>query len=101
MAAQPVGYDFLATTLATGAFTVDHPARVGPVTRITQQSDSLLVPAAVAPGTNDPLAHLLFALKHESMNLQASVIALKKIAPADLAAAFTRMPSSRYVRLAC
>ena len=75
MATQAIGYEFLAEILQTGAFQVQRPAKVGPVTRITEQSGALLVPASVAPRA-DPLQHLLFAFKHEGMNLRASILAL-------------------------
>lgn len=100
MVTQAIGYEFLAEVLQTGAFPVERPARIGPVTRITRQDSALLVPAAVAPG-HDPLQHLLFALKHEGMNLQASISALKSIPESAVAAVFQSAPSSRYARLAC
>ena len=97
---RAIGYEFLAEVLQTGAFPIQRPARVGPVTRITEQGNALLVSAAVAPGP-DPLQHLLFALKHEGINLQASILALKKIPDQAVAEAFLSATSSRYARLAC
>lgn len=96
-----VGYDFLATALKSGAFPIERPAQTGPVTRVTERTDALLVPPAVAPEGNDPLTHLLFAFKHEGMNLQAAILALKNISAESVAQAFQRSPSSGYARIAC
>ncbi|MFG6416966.1 Fic family protein [Roseateles sp. DC23W] len=68
---------------------------------MTERADVLLVPPAVAPDGDDPLTHLLFALKHEGMNLQAAILALKKIPAQSVAQAFQRSPSSGYARIAC
>lgn len=64
-------------------------------------ADMLAVPASVAPRSEDPLEHLLFALKHEGMQLQATVLVLKKIDPNLLGQAFQRSPSSAYLRQIC
>jgi hypothetical protein len=68
---------------------------------VTEQANALLVPVGVAPDSEDPLQHLFFALKHEGMNLQASILALKKISGQSVAEAFQRAPSSSYARVAC
>ncbi|MDG0834869.1 cell filamentation protein Fic [Pelomonas saccharophila] len=47
------------------------------------------------------MTHLQFALKHEGTNLQAAILALKKIPAQSLAQAFQRSPSSGYARIAC
>lgn len=99
--ARSIGYDFLASALGSGAFPIERPAQTGPVTRVTERADVLLVPSAVAPSTDDPLTHLLFALKHEGTNLQAAILALKKMPARSLAQAFLRSPSSGYARIAC
>ena len=101
MAKREIGYEFLASSLKTGAFAVARPAKTGPVTRVTPQANFLLVPAGVAPESDAPLQHLFFALKHEGMNLQAAILALKKIPAESVAATFERAPSSRYARIAC
>lgn len=101
MATRSIGYDFLASTLNSGAFPIDRPAKIGPVTRVTEQADCLLVPAGVAPASDDPLQHLLFALKHEGLNLQAAILSLKKIPGQSVAQAFQRSTSSAYARVAC
>jgi hypothetical protein len=55
----------------------------------------------VAPASDAPLDHLLFALKHEGLQLQAAVLALKKIDRNDLGQAFAKSPSSAYLRQIC
>ncbi|MDX5936485.1 hypothetical protein SIL73_17670 [Acidithiobacillus thiooxidans] len=65
-----VGYEFLRERWHLPVFPIVRPAQVMPVTRVTAQADKLLVPSGVAPSTNNPLDHVLFALKHEGTNLQ-------------------------------
>jgi hypothetical protein len=101
MLARSLGYDFLATALDTRAFPIERPAQVGPVTRVTDRNDVLLVPQWVAPDTDEPMQHLLFALKHEGLNMQAAMLALKRMPAQAIGEAFMRAPSSRYCRMAC
>ncbi len=98
MRPQPVGYEFLRTHLATGAFEPNRVAVVAPVTKVVASGDRLQVPAQVAPSTDDPLAHLLFALKHEGLDLQAAILALKHIPASPVATAFAHSPGSAYLR---
>lgn len=58
-------------------------------------------PGAIAPADGDLVAHLLFALKHEGVNLQVLAGASKHIAGADLAAALAATPNGQYVRMLC
>lgn len=62
--------------------------------------DYLQVPAHVAPQGDDSLEHLLFALKHEGLEMQAAILALKKIDGAQVVDAFSKSPSSHYIRQA-
>lgn len=93
-----VGYEFLKEQLCTSAFSLARSARVAPVTKITPMQDVLAIPASVAPASDAALDHLQFALKHEGMYLQASMLALKKIEGQQVAEAFTKSPSSAYLR---
>ncbi len=99
MANGPIGYDFLADALGTGAFAQKRPAMVKPVTKVTDMHGLLAVPAAVAPKSNDPIEHLQFALKHEGLNLQAAILALKRIDAQCVAREFLKSPSSGYARV--
>lgn len=57
-----IGYEFLRQSLDLAALSPKRPAAIKPVTRVVHSDDSIAVPPAVAPGTGDPLAHLLFRL---------------------------------------
>lgn len=96
--AKLIGYEFLREHLNTGAFPLARPAAIFPVTKMTPMGDYLQVPAHVAPAGDDPLDHLLFALKHEGLEMQSAILALKQIDAADVAEAFTKSPSSYYLR---
>jgi hypothetical protein len=60
-----VGYAFLCQSLRLSAFGPERPALVKPVTRVEPTDTFLAIPRHVVPGTDDPLEHMLFALKHE------------------------------------
>ena len=96
-----VGYEFLRQTLSLSGFEVSRPAAIRPVTRVMQTEGLLAVPAHVAPDGDDALDHLLFALKHEGVNLQLLVQAIKTIQPARLLAEIERTPNGQYIRIAC
>ena len=71
-----VGYEFLRRTLGLTGFEVPRPAAIRPVTRVMPTDGLLAVPAPVAPAGDDSLDHLLFALKHEGVNLQLLIQAI-------------------------
>jgi len=96
-----LGYEFLRRSLALSAFPVAKPALLKPVTRVEQTDSFLAIPKHVAPLTGDPVAHLLFALKHEGTNLQILAEAMPRIDPAALVAELRRTPTGSYVRVAC
>lgn len=96
-----LGYEFLRTSLGLSAMAPARPALLKPVTRIERSASFLSVPGHVAPATDDPLAHVLFALKHEGTNLQILAEALPKIDPAALLAELRKAPNGGYIRLAC
>lgn len=99
---RTVGYAHLRHALNTGAFEPSCPARVYPVQKMLRLADCLQVPEHVAPKPDaPPLEHLLFALKHETLDLQAAILALKKIEPAPLVQQFTQASGSRYLQQAC
>ena len=55
----------------------------------------LAVPKHVSPATDEPLAHVLFALKHEGTNLQILAEALPRISASTLLVP-TSEPSATY-----
>ncbi|GGY09690.1 cell division protein Fic [Litchfieldella qijiaojingensis] len=93
----PVGYEYLRQTLNLSAFQPELPAQVRPVTRITRLSDCLAVPPHRAP-RDEALAHLLFALKHEGVNLAILAEALPKLDPDGLLEALREAPNGVYLR---
>jgi hypothetical protein len=83
------------------AFPPERPALIKPVTRIEPTDTFLAIPRHVAPDTDDPVEHVLFALKHEGTDLQTLAEALPKIDAASLLAALRRLPTGAYIRTAC
>ncbi|MCF7994750.1 MAG: hypothetical protein K9L88_07910 [Chromatiaceae bacterium] len=94
-----LGYQSFCERFQLTAFPLSRPARVAPVSRVTQTADALLVPAQVAPRHDEPLEQLLFALKHEGVNLQVLAQALKRLPGSDIQRRVQATPSSRYVRV--
>jgi len=74
---------------------------VRPVTRITSENTSLAIPRHVAPQTEDPLEHLLFAIKHEGTDLAILTQTLEKLNPGTLLTALRGAPNGGYIRMAC
>ena len=95
-----VGYEFLRSSLGLSAFACALPARVSSVAKITIQEDRLAVPLSVAPQTNLPLAHVLFAIKHEGVNLQILAQSLQRVTSDEMVAAVLESPGGKYVRIA-
>lgn len=100
MLGRLVGYEFLRSHLALSAFPCERPVRIASVTKILQRPDGLDVPAAVAPDSQAPLAHILFALKHEGINLQILAQALPQVLATQIIEAFCSRPASKYIRIA-
>ncbi|MHB1659692.1 MAG: Fic family protein [Acidithiobacillus sp.] len=96
---ESVGYEFLRDRWQLPVFPMIRPTMVAPVTRVTAQADRLLVPSGVAPGTDSPLDHVLFALKHEGTNLQVLSEIMPHIAAEDIGQAVWAKPNSGYVRI--
>ena len=95
--ATTAGYEFLRDTLRLSVFPPARPARVKAVTRVVADAHGL----AVAPTTDDPLDHLLFALKHEGTNLPILAEALPRLDQKTLWTTLRRSPTGAYIRIAC
>lgn len=95
-----VGYEFLRELLKLSAFPCARPARIASVTKVIQSPDYLEVPASVAPASQIPLDHVLFALKHEGINLQVLAQSLPQIPADQIIETFRRSPASKYIRIA-
>lgn len=96
-----IGRAWLREALSLRIPPVRTPASVQPVTRVGPGGgDSLAVPASVAPGSDDPLDHVLFALKHEGTDLQVLSAAIRHIPAARMESEVRRRPTGSYVRKA-
>lgn len=95
-----VGYDFLRLHHGLSAFPIKSPATIAPVQRILETQGCLQIPGHVAPKTDNPLDHILFALKHEGINLQVLAEAMQWVSADDLIDRFRNAPSSLLIRKA-
>lgn len=88
---QAAGYALLHERLALSAVPLRLPAIVQPVTRLERIGQTLAVPPAIAPAPEDLLGNVLFALKHEGINLSILAQTLPRI-PAILDAQGNEIP---------
>ncbi|QOD01641.1 Fic family protein (plasmid) [Pseudomonas fulva] len=95
------GYAWLQESLRLSAFPLRRPAKVQPVTRIQAIGETLAVPPHVVPAPDDLLGHVLFALKHEGVNLAILAQALPQIPAESLEAELEGAPNGIYIRKAC
>lgn len=98
---QLLGYAYLVEDLSLQVFPIARPAIIRPVTRVEAMGDCLAVPQKLAPRLGDHLAHVLFALKHEGVNLAVLSQALPKLDATNLLSALATAPSGAYIRKAC
>jgi hypothetical protein len=96
-----VGYAHLHEALNIRALVPKRTAIVKPVTRITLIGDCLAVPQTVAPAQGSTLEHILFALKHEGINLGILAQALETVAAEQLLAELAKSPNGVFIRKAC
>lgn len=96
-----VGYQFLRESLGLNTLAPERPAIVKPVTRVEPTDGFLAIPRNVAPESGDPIEHILFALKHEGVDLQILAEALPKVEPSVLLSEARRLPSGTYIRMTC
>ncbi len=99
--APKVGYSYLCDALNLSAFEPRRPAILASVKRILFCDSEILVPLNMAPKTNSPLEHVLFAMKHEGINLQVLAEVLPKILPQEMMQAIAASPQSAFVRKVC
>jgi len=95
---ENVGYAHLHEHLALGVLPPRCPGRVRPVTRLMRLEDELAVPPERAPADDDLLSHLLFALKHEGVDLAILAETLPHLPVESLAAALEASPNGIYLR---
>src|SRR5450830_1051305 len=95
------GYAWLQDALRLSAFPLRQAARVQPVTRLERIGEILAVPPGMAPAPDDLLGHVLFALKHEGVNLAILAQALPQIPAEALESELRNAPNGIYIRKAC
>ncbi|MDR7149819.1 hypothetical protein J2W49_001774 [Hydrogenophaga palleronii] len=97
----PVGYAWLRDHLNVPSFLGAREARMAGVNALERLPEGgLLVPARMAPPATI-LDHVLFALKHEQINLHLLALALKRVPSSDMEASFAATPNGVYIRTAC
>lgn len=74
---------------------------IKPVTRITRIGTCLAVPAAVAPAHAALFEHVLFALKHEGVNLAVLAQVFERLGPEPFLVALADSPNGAFIRKAC
>ncbi|MCW8207354.1 Fic family protein [Verminephrobacter aporrectodeae subsp. tuberculatae] len=95
-----IGYEFLLSKIPLRMPELAKPAKVKPVTRVEDMADLIAIPKAIAPTADTILPHLLFALKHEPMQLAILHEALRLVPAQDVIDAISESPSGAYVRRA-
>lgn len=96
-----IGYEFLLGQIPLRLPPLTRPAQVRPVIRVIEMPDLLAIPRHVAPPDPAPiLDHVLFALKHETINLAILHEALKLVPGLDLAGALAAQRTGLYLRSA-
>lgn len=95
-----IGYGFLLSRIPLRMPPLPQPAKVQPVRRIEARADVLAVPRDMAPADERILSHLLFALKHERMQLPILHEALRLVPAQEMRDALMATPSGAYVRRA-
>lgn len=93
-----IGYAFLKEKLGLTSFGPARPALIKPATRLERNIDHLAVPQRMAPTSEDPVQHLLFALKHEDIQLALVMEAMRKISGNDVLPEVQRTPGGLYTR---
>lgn len=96
-----IGYQFLIDALRLGVPARVRPARIGPTRRLQETVEMIMVPEGVAPTSDDPVEHLLFALKHEGTDLDVMSALFDQMGAQPLIDALNKTPSGGYIRKAC
>ncbi|QSR36404.1 cell filamentation protein Fic [Marinobacterium iners] len=102
MANELIGYAYLANLPAVQAQEVEVECRVTSVKKKEIIGGVIAIPRALMPSPVDSvLGHILFALKHEGVNLQILAQALPLIPAEEMLSAFSASPNGKYIRVAC
>src|ERR1700756_796284 len=96
-----IGYAHLCEVLSLKVIAPQRVAMIKPVTRITLIGDCLAVPPSVAPGQDSLFEHVLFALKHEGINLPVLAQTFEQFGPEPFLAELAKSPNGVFIRKAC
>lgn len=96
-----IGYEWIRNHCGLDVLPPRRVARVRAVTRVEHLDDHVAVPASVAPDDRaDVLDHVLFALKHEPVNLAILMAGMRHVPPQRIADTIRQTPGGAYARLA-
>lgn len=96
-----LGYLWLLQHFDLPAFTLPHASRLGTRTVLRENADGSVeqtYPASYAVA-DDPVAHLVFALKYDGVHPQVLQASFRAVGKDALAAAIQAKPTSKYLRL--
>ncbi|MFL1420120.1 Fic family protein [Pseudomonas fildesensis] len=96
-----VGYALLCEALDLKVIAPYRVAMIRPVTRITLIGNCLAVPHSVAPAQHALFEHVLFALKHEGVNLAVLAQVFERLGPEPFLAGLADSPNGAFIRKAC
>lgn len=94
-----LGYEFLRTRFKTGAFRDGTYVCVGSSRRIERYERHIEIPVRLAPAGDSILEHLDFALRHEALQLQSVMLALKQVDYANMSEWVRTHPNSVNTRV--
>ncbi|PJA25507.1 MAG: hypothetical protein COX57_03005 [Alphaproteobacteria bacterium CG_4_10_14_0_2_um_filter_63_37] len=95
-----LGYAWLQEHLALPRLPLHHTSRLGTRLKSETLPDGRHIdeyPAQYQPG-DDPIAHLVFALKYDGIDLAVLQQVFQALDPTEVAAAIDRQPNSKYLR---
>ncbi len=96
-----IGYAWLAEQPDLKAPMPTQYAEVRSVSRKELVGVCIAVPASMAPASDNLLEHILFALKHEGINLTILAQALPLLPELAMRTAYDASPTSQFLRKAC
>ncbi len=94
-----IGYGYLVDKLKLSVSGYRLHAKVDAgISAVRQQGDVVLVPASVAPSSDDPIDHLEFALKYQGVELEVLQAVCSNLAPDQIEYRLTASPNGKYIR---
>ena len=96
-----VGYAWLADRPEVKTPMLEQIAEVRSVTRKEVIGTRIVVPATMAPAGDNLLEHILFALKHEGINLTLLAQTLPLIPELEIRLSYDASPTSQFLRKSC